>query len=158
LEYFSFKYVFVKEGIFYFTRRIPVDLRNHYSSEKIAYSLRTKSRSVAVARAINAACKLDEYWYHLRSQDSEQPGKHLLRHGLVRLNSGSPVTTDALKLSEAVVTYQRLKGKGKAPTFLRAAERACGYVIDICGDKPLVTRRLHLCAKEERCDENRNAI
>lgn len=79
MEDISFKHVFVKEGIFYFTRRIPVDLRNHYLSEKIAYSLRIKSRSVAVARAINAACTLDEYWYHLRSQDSELPGKHLLR-------------------------------------------------------------------------------
>ncbi len=114
-----------------------MDLRTHYSSAKIAYSLRTRSRSVAVSRAINAACKLDEYWYHLRSQDAELPGKHLLRHGLSRPESGPPVTSDALKLSEAVVTYQRLKGKGKAPTFLRAAERACGYVIDICGDKPL---------------------
>jgi hypothetical protein len=137
LEYFSFKHVFVKEGIYYFTRRIPVDLRNHYSSEKIAYSLRTRSRSVAVARATNASCKLDEYWYHLRSQDAELPGRHLLRHGLARPGPCSTVTTDALKLSEAVVTYQRLKGQGKSPTFHRAAERACGYVIDICDDKPL---------------------
>ena len=85
MEDISFKHVFVKEGIYYFTRRIPVDQRNNYSSAKIAYSLRTKSRSVAVARAINASCKIDEYWYHLRSQDLELPGKHLLRHGLSRL-------------------------------------------------------------------------
>jgi len=137
LEYFSFKHVFEKEGIYYFTRRIPVDLRKHYSSAKIAYSLRTRSRSVAVARATNASCKLDEYWYHLRSQDAELPGRHLLRHGLARPGSGSTVTSDALKLSEAVLTYQRLKGQDKGPTFHRAAERACGYVIDICSDKPL---------------------
>lgn len=60
-----------------------------------------------------------------------------MRHGLARPGSGSTVTTDALKLSEAVVTYQRLKGQDKGPTFHRAAVRACGYVIDICGDKPL---------------------
>jgi integrase len=137
LAYFSFKHVFEKEGIFYFTRRIPVDLRNHYSSAKIAYSLRTRSRSVAVARATSAAGKLDEYWYHLRSQDAVLPGKHLLRHGLIKPSSGPSVTSDALTLSEAVLIYQRLKGQGKAATFLRAAERACGYVIDICGDKPL---------------------
>ena len=40
-------------------------------------------------------------------------------------------------INRAVQINQRLKGKGKAPTFLRAAKRACGYVIDICGDKPL---------------------
>ena len=114
-----------------------MDLRNHYSSAKISYSLRTRSRSVAVARATNAAGKLDEYWYHLRSQDAELPGRHMLRHGLSKPGSGSAVTSDALTLSEAVLIYQRLKGQGKAATFLRAAERACGYVIDICGDKPL---------------------
>ncbi|PSK86079.1 phage integrase family protein [Limimaricola soesokkakensis] len=44
-----------------------------------------------------------------------------------------------MRLSEAVVTYLRLKGDGKGITFHRAAERACGYVIDTCGDKPLTS-------------------
>lgn len=53
-----------------------MDLRKLHSSAKIAYSLRTRSKSVAVARVANAACKLNEYWYHLRSQDAELPGRH----------------------------------------------------------------------------------
>jgi len=141
LENISSRHVFVKEGIYYFVRRIPVDLQRHYSSSKIAYSLRTRSRSVAIARATGAACKLDEYWYHLRTQDADLPGKHLLRHGLSRPaatpTEGPAVTSDALTLSEAVLTYLRLKGRGRAETFHRAAHRACGYVIDVCGDKPL---------------------
>lgn len=36
-----------------------------------------------------------------------------------------------------MATYIRLKGSGKSKTFQRAAERSCGYVIDICGDKVL---------------------
>ncbi|WP_223275034.1 tyrosine recombinase XerC [Tateyamaria sp. syn59] len=44
-----------------------------------------------------------------------------------------------MSLSEAVVTYLRLKGGGKGITFHRAAERACGYLIDTCGDKPLTS-------------------
>ena len=92
----------MKEGIYYFTRRIPVDLRQHYSSGKISYSLRTRSRSIALSRANRAACKLDEYWYHLRTQDTEIPGKHLLRHGLTRQAPLSPedasVTSDVLTL------------------------------------------------------------
>lgn len=141
MENISRSYVFVKEGIFYFTRRVPADLRQHYSSGKISYSLRTRSRTVALARANRAACKLDEYWYYLRTQDAELPGKHLLRHGLSRPmpapEGGQDVTTDALTLSEAVLTYLRLKGQGRPETFHRAAHRSCGYVIDICGDKPL---------------------
>ncbi|CUH19026.1 hypothetical protein JSE7799_00457 [Jannaschia seosinensis] len=37
------------------------------------------------------------------------------------------------------MTYLRLKGSGKPETFRRAAERSCGYAIDVCGDKPLTT-------------------
>ncbi len=141
MEYKSSQHVFVKEGIFYFTRRVPADLRKHYSSPRISYSLRTRSRPVALARAASAAFKLDEYWYHLRTQDADLPGKHLLRHGLSRPvptpGDGQDVNTDALTLSEAVLTYLRLKGLGRPETFHRAAHRSCGYVIDVCGDKPL---------------------
>ncbi|MBB3713694.1 integrase [Limimaricola variabilis] len=54
-----------------------------------------------------------------------------------RASDGGSVNIDCISLSEAVVTYLRLKGSGKGITFRRAAERACGYVIDTCGDKPL---------------------
>ncbi|AUQ57115.1 phage integrase-like protein [Phaeobacter inhibens] len=67
------------------------------------------------------------------------PGKHLLRHGLSRPASTNSkvVTPDVLTLSEGVLTYVRLKGHGRPKTFERAAHRSCGYVIDVCGDKPL---------------------
>ena len=36
------------------------------------------------------------------------------------------------------MTYVRLtRGQGRPKTFERAALRPCGYVIDVCGDKPL---------------------
>ncbi|WP_370631215.1 DUF6538 domain-containing protein, partial [Mameliella sp. CS4] len=34
---------FVKDGVFYFVRRVPKDLKQHYTSSKISYSLRTRS-------------------------------------------------------------------------------------------------------------------
>ena len=70
---------FVKDGVYYFIRRVPNDLRHHYTSSKISYSLRTRSVTVATSRAVRAAQKLDEYWYHLRINDSDLPGKHMLR-------------------------------------------------------------------------------
>lgn len=140
LAYKSAPFTFRKDGIFYFARRVPSDLLHYYSSDKISYSLRTRSSSVAAARATQAACKLDEYWFHLRSQEAELPGKHLLRTGLhlrdPEVERGS-VTAGRLKLSEAVLTYLRLKGEGKSKTFHRAAERSCGYVLDVCGAKIL---------------------
>ncbi len=63
---------FVKDGIYYFCRRVPNDLRHHYTSTKISYSLRTRSVTVAASRAQRAAQKLDEYWYHPRVQNSDR--------------------------------------------------------------------------------------
>jgi len=140
--YKSAPYTFTKAGVFYIVRRIPLELQRHYTSKKIAYSLRTRSVAVATARAIRAASQLDEYWFHLRAQDSELPGKHMLRLNKSRPvplpQPGSPpVNTAQPNLSECVATFIRLKGVGKPETFQRAAERSCGYVIDICGDKAL---------------------
>lgn len=137
----SAPYTFVKLGTYYFSRRVPKDLSHHYKTERIIYSLRTKSSVVASSRARRAAQQLDEHWYHLRVRDVELPGKHLLRmsdaptlksSGLSRDTSGGSV-----KLSEGMSIYLRLKGKDRPVTFHRAAERACGYVIDACGDKEL---------------------
>lgn len=98
---------------------------------------------MAAARAVRAASQLDEYWYHLRSQDADLPGKHMLRLGAAgpgqRASGGGVVNIDCMSLSEAVVTYLMLKGGGKGITFRRAAERACSYLIDTCGDKPLTS-------------------
>ncbi|WP_199523193.1 DUF6538 domain-containing protein [Pararhodobacter sp. CCB-MM2] len=133
---------FTKDGVYYFVRRIPSDLRHHYTSPKISYSLRTRSAPVATSRAVRAAQKLDEYWYHLRIQDVDLPGKHMLRRlqseqGPAVPSHGQQQTVDAITLSEAVGIYLRLKGVDRPITFHRAAERSCGYVIDVCGDRPI---------------------
>lgn len=54
-ETISRPFTFVKEGVFYFSRRIPKELRDHYTSPRIAYSWRTKSPKIAKARARKAA-------------------------------------------------------------------------------------------------------
>lgn len=140
-ETISRPFTFVKDGVFYFSRRIPKELRDHYTSPRIAYSLRTKSSKIAEARARRAADQLDEYWYHLRCRDVELPGKHMLRLRRTAEQEvvGQPlsVSSSSVLLSEAVGIYLQLKGKGRPVTFHRAAERACGYVIDACGDKHL---------------------
>lgn len=141
LETKTAPYTFVKLGIYYFSRRVPSDLSHHYNASRIMYSLRTRSPVVATSRAQRAAQQLDEHWYHLRIRDVDLPGKHLLRMSGKSVSSGvkssGDGTSGSVKLSEAVSIYIRLKGKDRPVTFHRAAERACGYVIDACGDKDL---------------------
>ena len=71
-------YTFQKDGIWYFSRRVPADLRRHYRTDRIAESLRTKSVRDARVRAMNDAGKLDRHWHILRISSDDLPGKHLL--------------------------------------------------------------------------------
>ena len=151
----SAPHCFRKDGIFYFERRVPSDLREHYTRTKISYSLRTRQQRVAAARARRAAERLDEYWYHLRLSRSDLPGRHLVRDPALvsgvrpmareaeeHTDSSSPAD-EGVSLSEATRLYLRLKGTDRPATFHRAAERACGYVLEVCGDKDIrsYTRR-----------------
>ena len=55
----SNSYTFNLDGIWYFSRRVLSDLRRHYRTSRIAYSLRIKSISDARVRAMSDAAKLD---------------------------------------------------------------------------------------------------
>ena len=55
-------YTFNRGGYYYFSRRVPSDLLNHYSYPRVVQGLRTKSVVTAKSRALVAAAKLDEYW------------------------------------------------------------------------------------------------
>ena len=71
-------YTFLKDGIWYFSRRVPADLRRHYRTGRIAYSLRTKSIRDARVRAMSDATKLERHWHILRISSDDLQGKHLL--------------------------------------------------------------------------------
>jgi len=71
-------FTFVRERIYYFSKRVPADLIHHYRYLRIVQSLRTRSASVARTRSLIEAARLDEYWSHLRMQNTRMLGKHLL--------------------------------------------------------------------------------
>ena len=60
-------YTFNRTGYYYFSRRVPADLTQHYSYPRIVQGLKTKSAQTTKSRALVAAAKLDEYWSHLRT-------------------------------------------------------------------------------------------
>ena len=131
----SNSYTFQKDGIWYFSRRVPADLRRHYRTGRIAYSLRTKSIRDARVRAMNDAAKLDRHWHILRISSDDLPGKHLLTDA-VQEPVAEPAA-DEHSLKDAVAVYLRLKGHDRPPTFEAAVRRSCGYLIDCCGMKAL---------------------
>ena len=59
----SNSYAFQKDGIWYFSRRVPADLRWHYRTGRISYSLGTRSVRDARVRAMGDAARLDRHWH-----------------------------------------------------------------------------------------------
>ena len=103
-------YTFNRAGYYYFSRRVPADLTQHYNYPRIVQGLKTRSAHTAKTRALVAAAKLDEYWSHLRMTDPDLVGKNLLKPGYepysgnIQLSVSSPCRA-SLTLTQALETY-----------------------------------------------------
>jgi len=117
----SNNYTFQKSGIWYFSRRIPQDLKQHYRTCRIAYSLRTKSIRDARVRAMSDAAKLDRHWHILRISSDDLPGKHLLADAVQESVAEASIDHS---FKAAVAVYLRLKGNDRPPTFEAAVRRS----------------------------------
>ena len=138
----SVPFRFNRYGYYYFSRRVPADLIQHYSYPRIVQGLKTRSAHTAKTRALVAAAKLDEYWSHLRMTDPDLIGRNLLRPGVKTYSRNtqhdvSTATKVDITLYEALETYLVQKGANKGKTFHAAAQRACAYLVEACGAKDL---------------------
>jgi len=135
----SIPYTFIRGGYFYFSRRVPADLRQHYSYHRVVQGLGTSSPQRARVQANIAAAKLDAYWGQMRLAKSEVIGMSLVRkvsNGRLEVALKLP-QADCPSLLDALEVYLEQKGKGRPKTFRVAAERSCNYLIGLCGNKPL---------------------
>jgi integrase len=123
-------YIRCRDGIYYFVRRVPDDVKSYYSSDRISMSLRTKSNGVAI-RATKSICqRLDDYWLGLRLQKMHIPAIHLV--------GSNEDTDDSIpNINDALDLYLRLKGIDKGKTFIRTANRNVEYIIKVLGNKPI---------------------
>ena len=81
------QYVSNRDGIFYYVRRVPNDVRQHYASSRISFSLRTKSLGIATRDASSVTQLLEDYWLGLRLQKMDIPAIHLVKAEDVEGNS-----------------------------------------------------------------------
>ncbi len=139
------RHTFIREGRFYFSRRVPADLHDHYKVDRIVRALGTSSFAEAKKLAASATTQLDAYWANIRLTRMDAIG-HDLRVQDVELgvlpaspSAGIPtaIATPAIAVTDARDFYLNLKGKDRPPTFKAAADRATGYLVEVCGDKPI---------------------
>ena len=111
------KYLFQKRGVYYFSKQIPKDVRQHYSQNRIVQSLKTKSVKDAFYQSQNLLHKLNQHWYFLRIKDENL----LLFPNQFTQQTLQKITQNS-KLSDALQTYFKLKGKGRVRSFLEPPE------------------------------------
>ena len=116
-------YTFQKRGIFYFSKRVPSDLKDLYKVERLTYSLKTKCPKLAKTKVRDAIHKLDLYWNKVR-MDKELPCSQFL------VSATNNQSNDlSIKFTKAAHLYLELKGKNKGVTFYNSVQRATRYII-----------------------------
>ena len=122
------QHTYTKRDVYYFSRVIPSDLRNHYTKPRIIQSLKTKSAHRASVASKMLSSKLDDYWLGLRLKQMDVPASHLLVSG-AKVNLESKL----LNIEEALQVYMSVKGVGKGELFFRHTKRSIRYLIDCLG-------------------------
>ena len=133
MTYNQSPHIRVRSGIYHFVRRVPADLQQHYRSDRVSISLRTKSARVASRSAVSISQRLDDYWHGLRLQKMDVPALHLV------IGDEADVPDNSPTIMEAVDTYLRLKADKQTPTFIRAAKRNGRYVAEALGNRPITS-------------------
>jgi hypothetical protein len=130
MQYTNPKYTYRKDGVFYFSKQVPHDVRSYYSKQRIILCLRTKSPSQAQQASKAVLAKLEDYWLKLRIKDLDVPASHLL-HESLSVTAGMPTIEDALNL------YLDTKGVGRSELFFRVAKRNVRYLVQALGLRSL---------------------
>jgi integrase/uncharacterized protein YcgL (UPF0745 family) len=122
-------HLYRKRGFYYFYRRVPKALLEHYPKPRIVVALKTKQYRDALRQSQIISKRLDDQWFHMQ----------LDAMGLDNVQSRlfQPVKASAPLMSEATAFYLRLKGDGKDKVFIRAAQRNAASVIEVLGDRPI---------------------
>ena len=125
-------YLFLRNNTYYFSRRIPLDMKSLYGSKRIVKSLKTRSKRVALRGSTQINFQLETYWSSIRVEQITQ--------GLV----SAPVTKVSSSLSgcgfdllDARDNYLKLKGEGKDHVFERTVDRNVNYFIEAVGNRDL---------------------
>ena len=139
----NYTYLKRRNGIYYFTRRIPNDLQRQYKRDRLYVSLRTRSRRKAMAASEKLSNELEALWSqsHIKSIVHRISPVTGLKAPVAELSTGTTFAAEIAAsqpiLSEALETYLDLKGRDRSPSFESSVRRSVSYLIAELGDKPI---------------------
>ena len=130
VDHLRVKYTFKKRDVFYFTKRVPKDIRSHYTRDRIIICLKTKSDASDSRACKSIIQKLEDYWLSIRLTQFKIPAQHLIK-------ADKSFSSDAPLLSVSLEGYFKMKGNGKDEVFFRTGARNINTVINLLGDRPI---------------------
>ena len=123
-------YLYCRNGIFYFTRNVPSDLKSRFNKNRVVVSLHTRSITRAQKSASALSDRLDRYFETLRLERFHSQELGLKFDANMVADCDEPEVT----ISDALDLYVRLKGTGRGKVFASTAERNVGYLIECIGE------------------------
>ena len=117
-------YLISRNGIYYYSRRVPADLHKRFNKDRVIISLRTRSQDKALRSAQTLSDRLERYWESLRLELFHSRELDLY----VRQNLPASSPQSNFTLDDALELYLSLKGSGRRKTFFQVAHRAVTYL------------------------------
>ena len=124
------RYAFLKRGVYYFSKRIPHDMRHLYKVDRISYLLRTSSKMTARLHAHNAALELEAYWTSRREETRPAPGLRFLK-------SHDSWVMNGMSLRDAESLYLKAKSDTRSSSFTKSVNRAIKYLVSVAGNRDI---------------------
>lgn len=124
------RYLFKRHGIYYFSRRVPLDIQGVYSTKRISFSLKTRNKRTALLSASHLASELDSYWSGIRI-------KHMVKKHVHLYTKNQDTVLVGTSMSESLAYYLKIKGQAKPELFHKVATRNINYIINELGDRDL---------------------
>ena len=123
-----FTYLFLRNDVYYYSRRVPLDMECHYGSKRIVKSLKTRSKRIALRGSHQINFQLETYWCSIRVEQ--------LTKGLVSAPVAKVIPDGCgYDLLDARDNYLKLKGKDHV--FERTVDRNVNYFIESVGNRDL---------------------
>jgi len=122
-------YTYKRDGVYYYSRRVPLDLQDQYSTKRIVVSLRTKSKQAALSSSYHLSHDLDGFWSSIRIKR--------ITNNLVSQPIQSSTNKSNFNMEQARDYYLKLKGHNKPNIFHQVANRNTRYIIEALGNKDL---------------------
>ena len=126
-------YLYRRNGIYYFTRNVPSDLKTRFNKNRVVVSLHTRSIVKAQKSALALCDRLDRYFESLRLERFHSQELGLKFSGAI---NASPDEVHS-SISDALEFYIRFKGAGRDRVFAKTSARNVGYLIDSIGNVDL---------------------